>query len=157
LSNIIYRQAEPDDIPALSQIRAGDWGTTEFWAARLAKYLDGTYNPLDSLAPRVLYTAVRESRLAGFSAGHLTRRYGCDGEVQWISVPAEYRGLGIASRLFHHLADWFTQQQAFRICINCDTENDHVFNFLSRHGAVPLNRHWLVWPDIRMHVPATNL
>jgi GNAT superfamily N-acetyltransferase len=154
LSSVVLRPAERIDIPALSAIRANDWGTVDFWTKRLGDYFDGLHNPLDALAPRVIYTALSENNHAGFAAGHLSRRYDCQGELQWISVAPEHRGLGIASRLFHQLANWFVEQDVLRVCINCDTEDEHVFRFLSRHGAVPLNRHWLVWPDIRMHAYA---
>lgn len=156
LNSVVYREVEREDLPALAEIRAADWGTGEFWTGRLAGYLDGTYNPLDSLVPRVVYTALKDSRPIGFIAGHLTHRYNCEGELQWISVLAEHRGLGIASRLFQNLAGWFVANNVVRVCINCDMDNEHLVNFLSRHGAMPLNRHWLIWSDIRMHVPATD-
>jgi GNAT superfamily N-acetyltransferase len=155
LSSVVYRPAERNDIPALAGIRAADWGTIDFWTSRLATYLDGIYNPLHSLAPRVIYTAMMESRPIGLIAGHLTQRYDCEGELQWISVAAEHRGLGIASRLLHSMAGWFAENNAARVCVNCDTDDQHVTTFFSRHGAVPLNRNWLMWYDIRMHAPAT--
>jgi GNAT superfamily N-acetyltransferase len=154
LSVVALRKAERSDIPALSAIRARDWGTVDFWAQRLENYFDGLYNPLDALDARVIYTAQRRVDLIGFAAGHLSRRYDCDGELQWIAVLPEFRGLGIASRLFHQIATWFAEQDAHRICINCDSEDEQVFRFLTRHGAVPINRHWMMWPDIRMHAMA---
>ncbi|MDE1178598.1 MAG: GNAT family N-acetyltransferase [Edaphobacter sp.] len=153
MSTVVLRQADRSDIPALAAIRATDWGTTDFWTQRFASYLDGLYNPLDALAPRVIYTAsLGDDDPVGLVAGHLSRRYDCHGELQWISVLPPYRGLGIASRLFHQLAAWFAEHDAFRICINCDTDNENIVRFLSRHGAVPLSRNWLVWPDIRVHL-----
>jgi len=156
LSQVVLRPAGPQDVPALASIRTQDWGTIDFWTKRIGDYLDGQHNPLDALAPRVIYTALREDVQVGFAAGHLSHRYDCDAELQWIAVTPEQRGLGIASRLFHQLATWFAEQNALRVCINCDAEDEHVFRFLSRHGAVPLNRHWLVWPDIRMHTLAAS-
>ena len=151
----MYRQIEYDDIPALSLIRAAEWGTAEFWVDRLTRYLEVTHNPMQSLAPRVIYLALNENSPIGFIAGHLTRRYDCDGELQWISVHKEHRGQGIASQLFHMLAGWFAEQQAASVCVNCDTGNERTFRFYTRHGAVPLNQHWLMWYDVRPHAFAT--
>jgi hypothetical protein len=36
--------------------------------------------------PRVSYVAFEQGLIVGFIAGHLTRRYGCDGELEWINV-----------------------------------------------------------------------
>jgi len=82
-------------------------------------------------------------------AGHLTRRHGCDGELQWINVIPERRGSGIASELLRLLAGWFVEQKAFRICVNVDPSNAVARAFYIRHGAEKLNDHWLVWNDIR--------
>jgi len=155
LSRVVYRHVERTDIPALSSIRSNDWGTVEYWNARITGYLDGTLNPQHSFAPRVIYTAVEDGTPIGLIAGHLTRRYDCDGELQWISVLPEHRGKGIASELFYVLAGWFAEQQAMRVCVNCDTGDERAASFFSRHGAVPLNRYWLMWYDIRLHAPLT--
>jgi GNAT superfamily N-acetyltransferase len=155
LSRVVYRHVERTDISALSEVRSADWGTIEFWTARITGYLDGTHNPQHSLTPRVIYTAVEDGSPIGLIAGHLTRRYDCDGELQWISVLPQHRGLGIASDLFYLLAGWFAEQQAMRVCVNCDTGDERAAGFFSRHGAVQLNRYWLMWYDIRLHAPVT--
>lgn len=62
-------------------------------------------------------------RLVGFIAGHLTRRYGCDGELQWVDVISEHRRIGVASELLCLLAEWFVGQKAFRICVNVELAN----------------------------------
>src|SRR5207249_1752092 len=87
-------------------------------------------------------------RLVGFIAGHLTRRFGCDGELQWINVIPERRGSGVADELLRRLAGWFAQQNASRICVDVDPDNPTERKFYMRHGAQPLNPHWLVWNDI---------
>ncbi|MEP6951840.1 MAG: GNAT family N-acetyltransferase, partial [Ginsengibacter sp.] len=46
---------------------------------------------------RTIYIASEAGAVAGFIAGHLTRRYGCDGELQWINVAPEHRRSGTAS------------------------------------------------------------
>jgi ribosomal protein S18 acetylase RimI-like enzyme len=80
---------------------------------------------------------------------HLTRRYECDGELQWINVVPAYRGQGIAADLLAKAAGWFAVMKASRICVDVDPANTVARRFYQRHGAEPLNAHWLVWPDIR--------
>jgi len=87
--------------------------------------------------------------LVGFVAGHLTRRYGCQGELEWINVLPERRGAGIASELLRLLAGWFVEQKAFRVCVDVEPSNAVARAFYTRHGAETLSAHWLVWYDIR--------
>ena len=133
----------------MARIRAREWGGLEYWRTRIAGYLEGEINPQRALAPRRCYVAVEESSVVGFVAGHLTRRYGCEGELEWINVIAERRGSGVASELLRRLAGWFVQQQAFRVCVDVDPSNTTARAFYTRHGAERLNAHWLVWNDIR--------
>jgi ribosomal protein S18 acetylase RimI-like enzyme len=83
-------------------------------------------------------------------AGHLTRRYACDGELQWIYVIPKRRGSGIASELLRLLAAWFAEQKASRICVDVDPANTTARRFYTRRGAANLNEHWLVWHDINV-------
>ena len=82
----------------------------------------------------------------GYVAGHLSRRFGCDGELQWIYVVPEHRRTHVASKLLRFLAGWFLEQGAHRICV--DVGDDEARPFYKRHGAIELNRHWMVWNDI---------
>ena len=41
---------------------------------------------------------------------------------------------------------WFVEHGARRICV--DVGADEARPFYRRHGAVELNRHWMVWADI---------
>jgi GNAT superfamily N-acetyltransferase len=93
-----------------------------------------------------MWMASDEGTPVGYIAGHLTRRYACDGELQWIYVVREYRRRGVASRLLGLLADWFVEQNARRICV--DVGDDEARHFYRRHGATVLNQHWMVWEDI---------
>ena len=146
---MLYRSSERADIPGMARIRASEWGRFEFWTNRITGYLNGEHNPQRALPPRSCYVAVGESSVVAFVAGHLTRRHGCDGELQWINVIPERRGSGIASELFRLQAGWFAEQKAFRICVNVDPSNAVARAFYIRHGAEKLNDHWLVWNDIR--------
>jgi len=42
---LVYRQATPDDIPGMAEVRAGDWGSEPYWRERIARYLSGELTP----------------------------------------------------------------------------------------------------------------
>src|SRR2546430_2491088 len=86
--------------------------------------------------------------ILGFIAGHLTRRFGCEGEVEWLNVVPARRRTGVAAALFHALATWFGSRQARRVCVDVNPHNAPARAFYRHHGAQDLNPHWLVWPDI---------
>jgi GNAT superfamily N-acetyltransferase len=150
-----YRLADKLDIPAMASIRAADWETEDYWKVRISGYLAGELNPREALSPRVIYVAANADSLAGFIAGHLTRRYKCDGELQWIDVIPEHRPSGVASGLLRRLAEWFVEQNAIQICVDVKPENTVARKFYTKHGAEKLNEHWLVWKDIRSALTAT--
>jgi hypothetical protein len=95
MSSISYREAMQPDIPFLAKLRAVNSGTEESWTIRITGYLNGTVNPQKALPPRIIYVASDKNRIIGFIAGHLTRRYECDGELEWIDVDVEYRRSGV--------------------------------------------------------------
>jgi GNAT superfamily N-acetyltransferase len=150
MATIRYREADQADISAMARIRTGrdeGGGASE---ERMARYLAGEHHPQQALMPRVIYVALEGDALVGYIAGHLTRRYACDGELQWIYVIPEHRGSGVASALLRRLAVWFAEQKASRICVDVVPENTTARRFYTRHGADILNNHWLVWNDIRV-------
>ena len=116
----------------------------------MARYLDGTHHPQCALMPRVIYVAVENGSVVGYVAGHLTRRFGCDGELQWIYVAAEHRRRRVGSELVRLLASWFATQNASRICVNVAPDNAGAQSFYARQGAETLNEHWLVWSEINV-------
>ncbi len=144
-----YRLARKSDVPAMARIRATDRETEDRWKARISGYLAGEIHPREALPPRVIYVAFEADSVTGFIAGHLTRRYNCDGELQWIDVIPEYRRSGVASKLLLRLAAWFVEQKAFRICVDVRPENTVARRFYGKHGADTLNEHWLVWNNIK--------
>lgn len=146
---MIYRAAEPSDIPGMARLRSSKRGTSEYWTDRITGYFDGEHNPQHALAFRMGFVARDGEAVVGFIAGHLTRRYGCDGELQWIYVDPDRRGIGIASELLRMLAKWFVEQNAFKICVDVDPSNITAHQFYKHRGADDLNPHWLVWNDIR--------
>jgi ribosomal protein S18 acetylase RimI-like enzyme len=152
MAAIEYRPADPSDVPAMARIRAAEWETEEYWRARIARYMDCELQPQQALLPRALYVALEGEggAVVGLIAGHLTRRYQCDGELEWINVAPQYRGSEVAPALLRLLAAWFAGQKARRICVDVDPSNEAARRFYTRHGAGPLNPHWLVWHDINV-------
>ena len=142
------REAREADLEALARIRAAQWGNEQYWRDRIRGYASGALNPQQALAPRVIYVAVDNSEITGFIAGHLTRRFGCDGELEWLNVVPQKRRSGVARQLLLVLASWFADKGAKRICVDADPENPTARAFYRKHGAQDLNQHWLVWPDI---------
>jgi ribosomal protein S18 acetylase RimI-like enzyme len=150
MPTVHYSQIKRSDIPAMARIRAAEWETETYWNVRIARYLDCELHPQHALMPRVIYVASVGGCLVGFIAGHLTRRHACDGELEWINVIPERRGSGIASELLRHLAAWFVEQKASRICVDVDPANSAAQRFYKRHGAEDLKPHWLIWKDINV-------
>src|SRR5438270_5212277 len=143
-----YREADKSDIPAMARIRAAEWETEDYWRTRISGYMDQELHPRQALTPRVLYVALEQDMIVGFIAGHLTKRFSCDGELEWIDVVSERRRGGIASQLLRMLAAWFIEREALRICVG--SGNAVARAFYAKHGAESLNKHWLVWNDIRL-------
>jgi GNAT superfamily N-acetyltransferase len=117
---VLYRQVDKSDIPAMARIRAAEWGEEDYCTIRISQYLDCELHPRHALMPRVIYVALQGDSLVGFIAGHLTRRYACNGELQWINVIPARRRSGISSELLRRLGAWFTGQKASRVCVDVD-------------------------------------
>jgi GNAT superfamily N-acetyltransferase len=114
----------------------------------MAAHLEGRHHPRHAPAPRVAYVATGGAAVAGCIAGHLTRRYGCDGEVQYLDVAPAHRRAGLASMRPRELAVWFAAQGAVRVCVDVNDDSPGARPFHARRGAQPLRPHWMVWPDI---------
>ena len=146
--SLLYRQAAKSDVPAMARIwsaAGGEGGTSE---DRMARYLDGKHHPRHALMPRVIFVASDGDSLVGYAAGHLTRRFRCDGELQWIYVLPERRRAGIASELLRRVAEWFVERRVVRVCANVDPANTTALHFYARHHADTMNDQWRVWEDI---------
>src|SRR4051794_26092596 len=96
--HVRYRQATSADAAAMAECRLPD---ADAGAAdeRMAAYFDGLHHPQQALLSRVGYAAFVGDALIGYIAGHLTRRYGYDGEVQYLYVAPDHRRRGVASAL----------------------------------------------------------
>jgi len=116
---------------------------------RIAAYLEGKHHPRQALEARVAYVALVGDDVVGYIAGHLTRRFECHGELQYLFVDPSRRRLGIAAQLLRELARWFTEQGAGVICVDVEPGNAPARAFYKRNGAVDLHPSWLVWNDIR--------
>lgn len=150
---VVFRAAEHGDLDAMASIRAREWETEAYWKRRIGSYMAGDQSPQQALPARAIFVAVDDGQVAGFVAGHQTRRYECDGELEWINVAPEQRERGIAGKLLVVMARWFVEQQALRVCVDVEPKNTVARGFYTRYGAEQLNPHWMVWEDVRM-IPA---
>ena len=146
--SLIFRPAEEGDLDAMAAIRAREWETEEYWKRRIGGYMAAELSPQQALPGRAVFVAVDEGQVVGFVAGHRTRRYGCDGELEWINVAPEQRGRGIAGQLLVVMARWFAGQGVLRVCVDVDPNSIVAQALYTRHGAQRLNHHWMVWDDI---------
>jgi len=146
---VIYREAHRTDVQEMGRIRAVEWGDEEYWQKRIVGYMECAIDPQKALQQRVVYVAVEDDAVVGFVAGHLTRRFECDGELEWINVAAAKRGSGIAAELLRRLAAWFVEQKALKVCVDVQPTNTVARSFYRRHGAENLTPHWMVWKDIQ--------
>ncbi len=146
-AELTFREATSADVPAMLASRDADpeWGPGD---ARTAAYLEGTHHPNRALPPRAVFLAEDGDAVVGYIAGHLTTRYECDGEVQWLWVAPEHRRSGVASRLLRLQAEWFVRQEACRVCVDVVPENVRARSFYRRHGAIELNPSWVVWENV---------
>jgi GNAT superfamily N-acetyltransferase len=141
-----YRRATANDVPAMAACRMPD---TDAGAAdeRMTAYFDGLHHPQQALLPRVGYAAFAGDTLVGYIAGHLTLRYGYDGEVQYLYVAPEHRRRRVASALLRLLVGWFQEHGVTRVCVNANPDSPPAVPFYTSQGASPLNRYWYVWKD----------
>jgi GNAT superfamily N-acetyltransferase len=141
---ITFRSAQIADIPVLAAIRAAEWETEAYWTRRIGEYL-----PEEVAQDRTILIAEDEGTPVGFVAGHRTRRFGCDGELQWVNVARERRGLGIGAMLIRKIGFWFVEQGVQRICVDVEPDNAVARGLYSRCGAKPFKPYWMIWENAR--------
>ena len=149
-----YRDVTSTDLPAMAACRLGD--PHDAADERMAAYFDGLHHPQQALLPRVGYAAFAGDALVGYIAGHRTRRYGYDGEVQYLYVAPEHRRRGIASALLRLLVGWFRQQGVTRVCVNANPDSPAAVPFYASQGASALNRYWYAWENVG-NVPGAGI
>src|SRR3974390_1300537 len=109
VDSVLYRPATVADAPRIAASRTQDSGLEPRDGA-LAAYLEGKHHPREALVPRAAYVALVADQVVGYVAGHLTRRFGCDAEVQHMWVAPRYRRLGIGTELLRRQQSWFASQ-----------------------------------------------
>ena len=147
------RLANPEDVAAMARLRTITWGTVPYWEERIRNYMVGSSQTQEARPERTLFVVAQNRKIMGLIAGHLTSRFGCEGELQWIDVEPSFRGQGVSLQLFVHLATWFAEHSARRVCVDVDPKNEAARRFYARHGAIPLKPHWMVWEDITKVMP----
>jgi GNAT superfamily N-acetyltransferase len=148
--SLAFRHAEEGDLDAMAAIRARERETEAYWKRRIGSYMAVEQSPRQALPARAVFVAVDDGAVVGFVAGHRTRRYEWDGELEWINVAQERRGSGIAGQLLVVMARWFVEQGAFRVCVDVEPKNTIARGLYARYGAARLNHHWMVWEDVRV-------
>ena len=143
------RLAEHSDVAAMAGLRAQEWGEKVFWTDRIARYIRGEHSPQHALPERGVFVAVDNGTVVGFVAGHRTRRFDCDGELQWINVAEAKRGEGIGYKLLERIGAWFVEHNVQRVCVNVAATNSNARRLYSRYGAKPFKQAWMVWDDVR--------
>lgn len=124
MREIRYRRAEAADVPSLALLPGqGEPGGAA--DKRMLPYLLGQHHPQQALGPPVMWMALDGELPIGYIAGHLTRRFDCDGELQYLYVLPAHRGGEVRRACFASL--------------RADS---------TRHAATELRKHWLVWEDI---------
>jgi GNAT superfamily N-acetyltransferase len=147
LQEIEFRTASGSDVPAMARSRQAD-PDAHSADSRMEAYFNRTHHPQGALRPRIGLVATAGDEVIGYIAGHLTRRFDCDGEVQYLFVAPPYRRMGVARRLLELLADWFSAEGATRICVDVNEESPAARSFYVSMGATVLRPHWMVWDDI---------
>lgn len=132
----------------MAAIRAREWETEAYWLKRIGGYLAWDNSP-EAQAARAVFVAVDGATVVGFVAGHRTRRYGCDGELEWINVIPERRGEGISGQLMARMGEWFVEQGLGRICVDVEPGNVVARRLYARYGAEPFKPYWMIWEDSR--------
>jgi ribosomal protein S18 acetylase RimI-like enzyme len=100
----------------------------------MALYLRCLHHPQEALVQRVVYLCdSAEGVVLGYIGGHLTERYECDGELQYLYVAPEYRRTGVASEMLRLLARWFEVHDASRICVDVEPDNYRARGFYTSH------------------------
>jgi GNAT superfamily N-acetyltransferase len=153
---VAIRQATLSDVPAMSALRDAARWEGGAPAERMRGYLAGEFHPQHALGPRAAFVADRGDAVVGYAAAHLTRRFGCEGELEWLLVAPELRGTGLAGRLLRFAAEWLVRHGAHRVCVDVAPGNARARRFYRGHAATDLDRFWMVWDDIAAVLDGTT-
>ena len=145
---VTIETATLNDLPALCRLRAEQSGFPLEWEPRITAYMIGQQSPPYALEAREVFVAVDDNEVVGMTAGHLSQRFGCQGEIHWLNVQSDRRGRRIADDLLRALAAWFVAHKAHKVCVNVNATNDSARRVFARHGAREMGPLWLVFDDI---------
>ena len=158
MEGVSFRPAVVEDVAGMAECRMID-PSVHAADPRMTAYFKGDHHPRLALLPRAGYVAFARGRMIGYIAGHLTKRHGCAGEVQYLFVAPAWRKRGIASALLQLMAKWFQENAAAKVCVCVDAGSPAAMPFYRSHGASPLNpysRHWVMWEDIGIILSPNN-
>jgi GNAT superfamily N-acetyltransferase len=154
---IEFREAGLEDVEEIARVesdtkRESDLAEPAIYdVQRLSSRWDGYVrrlrHPQHAEEPRVLFAATMNGEMVGFIAGHFSRRYATEGELQSIHVLKDFQGRGVGAELLKQLAAWFVAHKRRKICVGIDPASPYK-RFYEKHGAHFINPHWLVWDDI---------
>lgn len=111
---------------------------------RWKAYIRKEHHPRDAKAPRIVYVTIVNREIVGFIAGHLTERFGLDGELQSVYILPEHQGRGLGTQLVIALAKWFKKWDAKEVCVDHKNGSE---GFYIKLGAKFNNHRWLVWDN----------
>ena len=94
------------------------------------------------------FIAEVDKQPVGFAAYHHTRRHNTDAELQSIYVLQEAQGCGVGTALLQLIALRLIEEGSVTMCVGYDPRNPYR-RFYRKHGAVEINPHWSLWPDVR--------
>ncbi len=147
---IVYRRATVADVPQIEALRVSDSvvGPADY---RMAAYLEGRHHPRHAKAPRTMLVALSDETVVGYIGGHLSDRFGCDAEVQYLYVASPWRRHGVATELLRQLARWFQEHTATHVCVDVNPDSPQARPFYESTGAELLGvGGWMAWRDIRV-------
>ena len=145
---VTYRTATAADVPQMAASRSADpdAGPAD---PRMEAYLQGRHHPGHARAPRTAFVASVGELVIGYIGGHLSDRFGCDAEVQYLYVAPNWRRQGVGRCLLSQLGRWFLTQEARSVCVDVNPDSPQARPFYQACGAQRLNpAGWMVWPDI---------
>jgi GNAT superfamily N-acetyltransferase len=157
-TGVICRAAVIGDVAGMAECRMTD-PSVHAADPRMTAYFNGEHHPQLALMPRAGFVAFAQDRMIGYIVGHLTKRHGCAGEVQYLFVAPAWRKQGTASTLLRLLAKWFQENDAAKVCVCVDAGSPAAMPFYRSQGARPLAphpRHWAVWEDIGVVLRPNN-
>ena len=91
----------------------------------------------------------------GFAAYHHTTRHDTDAELQSIYVLKEAQGQGVGTRLLQVIANRLHAEGSRTMCVGYAPDNPYR-RFYFKHGAVAINPHWAMWPDVSLLATGAN-